>query len=128
MNHSDILPKKDPADWSIGGQRIFYQNCEQCQSSWYYFRPFCPSCGVTGSAPIASTGMGVVESKTILHRAPDAFFREFVPYCLVLVRLEEGVVLMAHADLDVEINDQVIMEAKKFHEKTVPYFKKKSLS
>lgn len=83
------------------------QRCEDC-GAWWALRPYaCAHCGGTNLAWQRSDGVGEVLARTEIHRAPDAFWRAHVPYVLVLVRLDEGAVLMGHADAGIAIGQQV---------------------
>lgn len=87
------------------------QRCEDC-GAWWALRPYaCAHCGGTHLPWRRSSGAGVVLARTEIHRAPDAFWRAHVPYVLVLVRLEEGAVLMGHADAGIAIGQQVMGRA-----------------
>ncbi|MCD8504942.1 MAG: OB-fold domain-containing protein [Burkholderiaceae bacterium] len=48
-----------------------------------------------------------MKSVTVVHRAPDPFWRTKVPYAVALVNTDEGPVLMGHADEGVRIGDRV---------------------
>ncbi|MEN5164606.1 MULTISPECIES: Zn-ribbon domain-containing OB-fold protein [Achromobacter] len=87
------------------------QRCGDC-GAWWALRPYaCAACGGTALQWQRSGGLGVVLARSDVHRAPDAFWRAHVPYTLVLVRLEEGAVLMGHADAGVEIGQDVVGRA-----------------
>jgi uncharacterized OB-fold protein len=83
------------------------QRCTACGACWT-LRPYaCASCGGTDLQWTRASGAGVVTARSEVARAPDAFWREHVPYSLVLVRLDEGPVLMAHAQGETNIGDRV---------------------
>lgn len=90
------------------------QRCAGCGACWA-LRPYaCAACGGTDLQWERAEGHGVVVARSIVHRAPDAFWREHAPYALVLVRLTEGVVLMGHADPAVAIGEEVSGRAVDF--------------
>ena len=55
----------------------------------------------------AVSGVGRVKARTTISRAPDAFWRQYVPYTVVLVTLEEGITVMGQADSDVQVGQPV---------------------
>lgn len=67
----------------------------------------CSQCGGQSFEVVPASGRGVVRARSEVWRAPDAFWRQYVPYALVLVRLDEGPVLMGHAAREVAIGDAV---------------------
>ncbi|OZI34000.1 hypothetical protein CAL29_10590 [Bordetella genomosp. 10] len=83
------------------------QRCADC-GAWWALRPYaCAACGGTSLAWTRASGEGVVTACSVVHRAPDAAWREYAPYTLVLVRLREGPVLMGHAAPGVAVGDAV---------------------
>jgi uncharacterized OB-fold protein len=93
-----VSPSRHPLD---------IQRCSACGACWT-LRPYaCASCGGTELQWIRASGAGVVTAKSEVMRAPDSFWRAHVPYTLVLVRLDEGPVLMAHAQEPSNIGDRV---------------------
>ncbi|MEN9629267.1 MAG: hypothetical protein RJA10_2494 [Pseudomonadota bacterium] len=93
--------------WTRGGNRFVYQRCRACARQWLFMRDFCPHCGVRDPVFKAAAGTGTVCATTLVHRAPDDAFRVIAPYRLVLVDLDEGLRLMAHADPSVAVGDRV---------------------
>lgn len=53
-----------------------------------------------------SKGIGTIYSVTHVQRAPTDAFRALAPYAIALVDLDEGVRVMAHANLNLKIGDQ----------------------
>lgn len=84
--------------------------CSSCGRHWSLSPFACQACGSTELQPHASGGKGIVKSRTTIHRAPDPFWRQHVPYTVVLVALEEGAVLMGQAPNSVEIGQVVQAE------------------
>ncbi len=116
-----------PPDWTRGEPGLTYQACARCAARWAFARPFCPRCGVDASAEEtlrAANGMGIVRARTVVHRAPDAEFRGIVPYCLVLVDLDETVRVMGHAGADVAIGERVRCRFHQIAGRLLPCFEK----
>jgi uncharacterized protein len=66
------------------------QWCDECAHVWHPPLPRCPLCGATAVSWRASSGRGVVHSVTVTHQAAHSAFATRVPYAVVLVRLDEG--------------------------------------
>ncbi|MFO1326329.1 MAG: OB-fold domain-containing protein [Rubrivivax sp.] len=108
--------------WTRGGTRLVYQHCAGCGRQWLFQRPFCPHCGRQDPEHRAFAGTGTVCASTLVHRAPDDVFRALAPYRLVLVDLDEGLRLMAHADADVRVGQRVRGEVRRIADRAMPYF------
>jgi len=125
-----ILPMKSnlidlpTSDWTVGGHLLHFQSCKICSHVWYFHRSFCPNCGDTSPLTAPTNGRGVIFTQTLVHRAPDAKFKELAPYNIVLVDLEEGFRVMAHGDKNLAIGDSVLLSFISHAEQQIPYFKK----
>jgi uncharacterized protein len=84
-----------------------FQRCEACGAPQSLQRYACVQCGSTRLAWQQAGGRGVVYAVTEVSRAPSDSFRALVPYTLVLVDLDEGPRLMAHAESGVAIGERV---------------------
>jgi uncharacterized OB-fold protein len=84
-----------------------YQTCCECAGVQRHPRMACEHCGSPRLAWQNAGGQGSVFALTVVARAPSEAFRELVPYTLVLVDLDEGARLMAHAEPGVRIGDRV---------------------
>lgn len=108
--------------WTRGGTRLVYQCCAVCGRRWLFLRDFCPHCGAADPHCHAAAGPGRVVATTLVHRASDDRFRALAPYRLVLVQLDEGVRLMAHADAAVAVGDRVHGEVRTLAGRPLPWF------
>lgn len=108
--------------WTRGGQRFVYQHCGACGRQWLFMRDFCPHCGARDPLFKAAAGRGTVSASTLVHRAPDDRFRVIAPYRLVLVDLDEGLRLMAHADATLAVGDRVQGHVQSIAGRPLPYF------
>ena len=70
--------------------RLLFQKCKGCGSVQFPPRHHCAACWEADLDWSESSGAGVVESFTIVHRAPLAEFRDRVPYVVASVIVEEG--------------------------------------
>jgi uncharacterized protein len=121
-----MKPDDTVDDWTLGGDKIVYQHCLACGLSFYFRRPFCPSCGATPPAPRVAAGTGVVHASTLVLRAASDAFRAIAPYRIVLVDLTEGIRVMAHGDPSLRIGDAVRGEVREIAGRPMPYFSKES--
>ncbi len=116
--------------WTRGGSRLVYQHCGGCGRQWVFQRAFCPHCGREGPQLRAFAGLavacellgGALTGTGTWHRAPDDRFRALAPYRLVLVDLDEGLRLMAHADAGVRVGQRVRGEVRRIAERPMPFF------
>jgi uncharacterized OB-fold protein len=104
---------------------IAYQRCGKCANVWYFRRDFCPRCGNDAPQTANAAGQGTVEAVTVVTRAPSAELRAYAPYTMVLVAMDEGFRVMAHAEPGVAIGDTVEATQVAFGERSIPKFKRK---
>lgn len=74
--------------------RLIIQRCRSCGAAQHYGRPFCTACGGPQPDWVDASGRGTVLSFTVVQRSPYDDLP--APYVVALVRLEEGVTLLAH--------------------------------
>lgn len=72
------------------------QRCDDCGNFWYYPGPVCHTCGSTRFTWTLVSGRGTIYSYSVLERAKGNPFENDVPITIVLVRLEEGPVMMSN--------------------------------
>ena len=94
--------------------RLLFQKCRSCGVVQFPPRHHCASCWDEELEWIESTGRGIVESVTVVHRAPIAAFRDKVPYAIAAITVEEGprmiTNLLGERALTVAIGDAVEVE------------------
>lgn len=84
-----------------------FQSCTACGHAQTLARYACANCASTRLDWKTARGTATVHSVTVVSRAPSDEFRELAPYTLVLVTLDEGPRLMAHATPGVRIGERV---------------------
>lgn len=87
------------ADWweATREHRLTVQGCSACSGVQHPPRAVCTHCGSTdGLAQRETAGRGVVDSFTVVHRAPVADVE--VPYVVARVRLDEGPILLTRLE------------------------------
>ena len=106
--------------------RLELQFCQSCAAPWFFPRPTCPRCGGDDYRWAPVSGGGVVESFTIVTRAPSPAFRDLLPYVVAVVALAEGPRMIANivgADaLEVTIGAPVEVVFETRGEGRVPQF------
>lgn len=100
MRPVDVPPADEmTAGWwdATREHRLTIQACSACDGVQHPPRAVCIHCGCTGRFVLRkATGSGVVDSCTVVHRAPVAGLE--VPYVIARVRLDEGVVLLTRLE------------------------------
>lgn len=72
------------------------QRCNVCEKFWYYPGPVCHNCGAQDWTWSKLSGKGTIYSYSVLERAKGNPYENDVPITIVLVRLEEGPVVMSN--------------------------------
>lgn len=70
--------------------KLLLQHCRACGAVQFYQQALCRDCGSEDIEHRPASGRGRVHSYSVVHRAPGPAFRADVPYCVLLVELEEG--------------------------------------
>ncbi len=108
--------------------KLMMQHCASCDHTQFPPRHMCAKCwGEVGWRECS--GNGIVESFTIVHRAPTADMRNQVPYVVAAVLIEEGPRMMTNivgADaLAVRIDDKVSVTFEPdMHGRMLPQFRR----
>ena len=111
-------------DWTAGVEGIVFQSCGECAFAWYFHRDFCPNCGAKEPVSSSAKGSGTVYAVTTVNRAPSRELQAYVPYRIVLVKLDEGIQMMGHGADEVGIGDKVQARYISFCDTLVPYFER----
>ncbi|PZM97913.1 MAG: hypothetical protein DIU79_01405 [Actinobacteria bacterium] len=105
-------PDEITAPWweATKEHKLLVQTCQACGTTQHPPRGVCIGCGSTEHLGWReAAGTGVVDSFTVVHRAPRPGLE--VPYVIARVRLDEGVILLSRlVDRDPEawrIDDRV---------------------
>ena len=72
------------------------QKCDRCGRFWYYPGPVCHYCSSREFTWTPVSGKGTIYSYSVLERAKGNPFEGDVPITIILVRLEEGPVMMSN--------------------------------
>lgn len=105
-----------------GGDAIRYQACRRCGAVWYFRRTRCHRCDSAEIDVLASAGRATIAARTVVTRAPSVALRALAPYCIVLVDVDEGFRMMAHADPSLAIGDRARVGWHDFADRRLPRF------
>jgi len=105
---------------------LLVQNCLDCERGIYYPRSVCPFCMSENLTWNPASGRAIINTFTIVHKAPPAFAGE-VPYVVALVDLPEGVRMLTrivgcevgdvHIGMEVEVEFSPLTDVA-----ALPYF------
>jgi uncharacterized protein len=78
------------------------ERCNSCGLVIWYPRSMCPRCSGTGTDRFVASGLGRIYTFAVVRTAFDDY-REFVPYVLAYVELDEGPRMMTNIiDCDID--------------------------
>src|ERR1700687_2610328 len=85
------LPDPDSAPFweSIQRKELAIQRCRSCQHWIHFPAPICPACGSAELSFERVSGLGVVYTYTVVHRAISEAFASLVPYVVAWIELPE---------------------------------------
>ncbi|WP_144121166.1 Zn-ribbon domain-containing OB-fold protein [Catellatospora sichuanensis] len=91
---AEIPEDEVTAPWwdATRSRQLMVQRCARCGLAQLPPRVLCTGCGSAAPRLEPVTGRGVVDSYTVIHRAPDPAVA--VPYTVARVRLAEGPILL----------------------------------
>lgn len=102
MDETWYLPVVDSESepfWKAAREgRFLIMHCRACDRPYFYPRRYCPRCWSDDTEWRESSGRGTVYSYSVIHQNPAPPFRDWAPYAVVLVDLEEGVRVMGNWD------------------------------
>ena len=73
---------------ALGEVRL--QKCGKCGVHQYPPESFCYECGAQDPSWVAVAGEGTVYSFIVVHQQYDKAFKEFLPYTVAIVQMDEG--------------------------------------
>ncbi len=109
-------------------EQLVLPYCLDCEEYFFYPRGRCPECMTKEVEYREATGRGELVSYTTVLRPPAPDLQERAPYINALVRLDEGVQLMANIEAESEDTLEVGMPLEVTFVETkgeykLPYFK-----
>lgn len=112
------------SETAIEASTLRYQRCGGCGHTWYFQRDFCPTCGNASPTTLEAQGAGRLYAATLVHRAPSQEFKPLVPFCIVLVDMQESFRVMGHAEPGLALGSAVRCEMRRIAGATIPFFVK----
>ncbi|RRD68511.1 DNA-binding protein [Comamonadaceae bacterium OH2310_COT-174] len=106
----------------LAARQVLLQVCRECGQHHALERFSCPDCHSRALEWRAASGRAWVHAVTEIHRAPAQSFKALVPYTIVLARLEEGPLVMGHADTGLVIGEPVRASFRSHEEGVLLYF------
>lgn len=89
-----LVPQVTPeaAEFFAGARRgeLRIQRCTSCGRHQHYPRVLCAHCGADGIEWVTASGRGTLHSFTVIRQSGVAPFKEWTPFVVALVDLEEG--------------------------------------
>lgn len=103
---------------------ILYSRCcaEHCGAAQFPPKSRCDACDSDRLEMRQAAGSGTIFSLTVVHRPPSDALRQYAPYGIALVDLDEGFRMMAHADPTLAIGARVRATFVAFGDRKVPRF------
>ena len=109
--------------WSgCNESELRFQRCADCKHAQFFPRSHCLNCNNDRVEWHTSKGIGTIYSITRVERAPTDEFRALATYAIALVDLDEGVRIMAHANLALKIGDAVRVTFFNHNNRALPRF------
>jgi len=84
-----------PYQEALSNGELLIQQCQNCKAHIMYPRHRCPVCQSADLGWVAAEGHGVLQSFTIQRVGAPTGFEQDLPYAVGVVRLDEGVQLLA---------------------------------
>jgi uncharacterized protein len=111
-NDSGLANGDSQSYWDeAGAGHLVFQQCRTCEAVQFPPRHQCATCWSEDLCPVESGGRGIIESLTVVRRAPLARFRAQVPYVVSAIRVSEGprmiTNLVGEGALSASIGDEV---------------------
>ena len=89
---TDII---EPYRAGLARGELLIQLCQACGARIMYPRHRCPQCQSDNLGWLRASGRGMLNTYTVVRAVPPRGFEDDLPYALGVVRLEEGVQLLA---------------------------------
>ncbi len=100
MSYNKPLPRLDtlnPPFWAAAKEgRLLLQHCPSCGDIRFPPGPVCPKCLAADQDWVEASGRGTLQSWIDMHRAYWDGFKDDLPYCVCLVQLDEGPLLVSN--------------------------------
>lgn len=85
-----ITPLNAPFWEGLRAGEVRLQHCQECGTYQYPPESFCYACGATDLVWKPVRGEGTVYSYIVVHQSYHQAFKDFLPYVVAIVQLDEG--------------------------------------
>lgn len=101
---SEILDSRFEQIWhdALTRGQLLVQNCESCGAFVMYPKYRCPHCGSSSLSMVPASGGGVLTSFAVIRAGSPSDFVGEMPYAVGVIRLNEGVQILARLKPDVD--------------------------
>jgi uncharacterized OB-fold protein len=104
-----VVDSESEPFWTAAREgRFLIMRCRACDEPYFYPRRYCPRCWSDETEWREASGRGTVYTYSIVRQNPAPPFRDWCPYAVVLVDLEEGVRVMANWDRSVALKQLAV--------------------
>jgi uncharacterized protein len=109
-------------------QRLLLRRCDDCDTTHFYPRPFCPRCWSGNVSWVQASGRATLYTWSVVHSNDLPPFGDRVPYVAAVVDLEEGPRMMTNvvdcdaADLRIGMDLEVTF-SQRTDDVTLPLFR-----
>jgi uncharacterized OB-fold protein len=86
----EITPLNAPFWEGLAAGEVRLQTCQGCGAHQYPPESFCYECGATNLIWEPVRGAGTVYSFIVVHQSYHKAFKDFLPYTVAIVQLDEG--------------------------------------
>jgi uncharacterized protein len=81
---------------AAAGGRLLLRRCDDCGTTHFYPRPFCPRCWSGNVSWVQASGRATLYTWSVVHSNDLPPFGDRVPYVAAVVDLEEGPRMMTN--------------------------------
>ena len=101
---SEILDSRFEHEWhdALSRGELRVQRCSECHTFIMYPKYRCPECGSSSLSLVRASGRGVLTSFAVIRAGSPSDFVGEIPYAVGVVRLSEGVQILARLTPDDE--------------------------
>jgi uncharacterized OB-fold protein len=124
-----LVDADNEAFWEATARReLRVQKCRNCGRLRWTPRPMCPHCNVFEVEWVALSGRGTIYSYTIVAHPTHPFWRDKVPYAVILVELDEGIRIVSNlegweAGDEIRVGARVELTWEQVEDLTLPQFR-----
>lgn len=90
-NHLPIPDAETEPYWQAAKEgKLLLKRCRACNRPFFYPRTHCPRCWSAETEWMEASGRGAIYSYTVIAHSDVAPFKDWLPYVVALIELDEG--------------------------------------